>query len=282
LKLGVSIFITDISVRPDRLAQEVEARGFNSLYVSEHTHIPIGRRTPWPPAGHELPEEYKRTYDPFVSLTAAAVVTEKIRLGTSICLLAQRDPVITAKEIASLDHLSGGRFSFGIGFGWNEDELEDHGVVFRDRWDVVRENMMVMLALWSPVPKGYEGKFARVLPSWAYPKPFSGVRPPVMIGGRAGPRLFKHISEYADGWLAMGGGGVRKELPMLRHAEETAGREPGSLSVSIMSDAVPDKVKYFADLDVTETLCLLPSGDEQTVLKALDELAPLVEWSSTT
>jgi len=279
MNIGVTIFITDRSVRPDRLGAAVEDRGFQSLYVSEHTHIPTERRTPWPPYGDDLPEEYKRTYDPFVSLTAAATTTERIRLGTSICLVAQRDPIVTAKSVASLDDYSRGRFTFGVGFGWNVDEIADHGVDFKQRWDVVREHMLVMRALWADEPTGFEGSYARVSPSWAYPKPVDRPQPPVLVGGRAGPRLFRHIAEYADGWISMGGAGVRAALPALRAAEAAAGRPEGDLSVAIMSEADPAKLAYYAELGVSEVICVLPSDDERTVLDRLDSLVPILEFA---
>ena len=276
MRLGVTMFVTDRSIGPDALAREIEARGLDSLYVPEHTHIPVGRRTP-APMGEPLPEEYHRTYDPFVALAAAAAVTTRIRLATGICLVAQRDPIVTAKEVASLDHYSGGRFVFGVGFGWNEDELEDHGVAMGDRREVARDKILAMQALWADEPEGYDSTRARVAPSWAFPKPVQRPRPPILIGGGAGPKLFAHIAEYGDGWIPIGGAGVRDSLPALRAAAEEAGRDPSSLQVVIFF-AMPtrDKLEYYRELGVTEVVSALPSAGPDKVLPLLDRYAELV------
>jgi probable F420-dependent oxidoreductase len=276
VRLGVTMFVTDRSIGPDVLAREVEARGLDSLYVPEHTHIPVARRTP-APMGEPLPEEYRRTYDPFVALTAAASATTRIRLGTGICLVAQRDPIVTAKEVASLDLFSGGRFTFGVGFGWNEDELEDHGVALSERRDVAREKVLAMQALWADEPEGYEGKHATVSPSWAFPKPVQRPRPPILVGGGAGPKLFAHIAEYGDGWIPIGGAGVRESLPALHEAAEKAGRDPATIGVAIFF-AMPtaEKLEYYRQLGVTEVVSAVPSATADTVLPLLDRYAQLV------
>ena len=276
MRLGVTMFVTDRSIGPDALAREVEARGLDSLFVPEHTHIPVGRRTP-APMGEPLPEQYRRTYDPFIALTAAASATSRIRLGTGVCLVAQRDPIVTAKEVASLDLYSGGRFVFGVGFGWNEDELEDHGVAMSERREVARDKVLAMQALWADDPAGYEGKHVRVSPSWAFPKPVQRPRPPILVGGGAGPKLFAHIAEYADGWIPIGGAGVRESLPALHEAAEKAGRDPATIEVMIFF-AMPtaDKLDYYRQLGVTEVVSALPSDTADTVLPLLDRYAQLV------
>ena len=276
MRLGVTMFVTDRSIGPDDLAREVEARGLDSLYVPEHTHIPVGRRTP-APMGEPLPEEYQRTFDPFVALTAAASATSRIRLGTGICLVAQRDPIVTAKEVASLDFYSGGRFVFGVGFGWNADELEDHGVSMGERRAVGREHILAMQALWADDPQGFDGKHASVSPSWAFPKPVQRPRPPILIGGGAGPTLFSHVAEYADGWIPIGGAGVRESLPALRRAAEEAGRDPSAIEVVIFF-AMPtrEKLEYYREIGVAEVISAVPSATADVVLPLLDRYATLV------
>src|SRR6478609_3446922 len=226
MDLGLTIFATDQSMDIVELAREAEARGFTSLWTPEHTHIPTSRKTP-APAGEPLAEEYKRSLDPFVALTAAAVATERLRIGTGILLPAQRDPIVTAKEVATLDLLSGGRLTLGIGFGWNEDELADHGVAMRDRRAVVRDRIKAMQALWSDDVASFDGDHVHLPPSWAWPKPVqtgADGRPavPVLLGGAPGPKLFAHIVEYGDGWIPIGGSGVGKSLPVLRQGMEDA------------------------------------------------------------
>ena len=276
MQLGVTMFVTDGSIGPAALAGEVEQRGFDSLYVPEHTHIPIGRRTP-APMGEPLPEQYGRTLDPFVSLTAAATSTTRLRIGTGVCLVAQRDPIVTAKEVASLDALSGGRFVFGIGFGWNVDEMEDHGVTYQSRREVVADKIAAMKALWAPDPVGFEGTYARVEPSWAWPKPVQQPHPPILIGGGAGPRLFSAIASFADGWIPIGGAGIREALPALHQAAETAGRDPHTIRIVVFGALpTPGKLDYFAGLGVTEVVASLPSAGPDDTRAKLDRYAELL------
>ena len=277
MQLGVTIFATDLSMSPVELAHEAEARGFRSLYVPEHTHIPTSRRTPPPTGDAVLAEEYKRTLDPWVALGAAASVTASIRLGTGIALVAQHDPIALAKQIATLDRLSQGRVVLGIGYGWNEDEMESHGVDPRRRRAHVREVMLAMEALWSNDVASYEGEFVRFAPSWQWPKPVQRPRPPVLIGGAPGPKLFDAIAEYADGWIPIGGAGVREALPTLRDAMERRGRDPRALHVVPMG-IVPtrEKLDYYASVGVTEAVLRLPSASRDEVLPLLDGYAAFV------
>jgi len=272
MRLGITMFTTDRAMRPHELAVAAEERGFASVYVPEHTHIPIARTTP-PPTGEEtLPEEYARTLDPFVALAAAAVVTERISLGTGICLLAQREPLVTAKAIASLDHISAGRFVLGVGFGWNVEEAADHDVPWRRRREVVRDKVLAMQELWSRDEASYHGEFARFEPSWAWPKPRNRV--PILIGGAAGPVLFSHIAEYGDGWMPIGGAGVRAALPRLAHAYETAGRDPSTVTVIPFGTLpTPDKLDHYASLGIDEVVLRVPSGPRDEVLPPLDSYA---------
>jgi probable F420-dependent oxidoreductase len=270
MDLGLTCFLTDRSITPTALARAAEERGFSSVWLPEHTHIPVSRATP-APMGEPLPEEYRRTVDPFVAMATMAAVTERVRFGTGICLVAQRDPVITAKEVATLDHLSGGRFTFGIGFGWNVEELADHGVGFKERRDVGRERVLAMRRLWEDDEAEFSGEHVRLGPSWAWPKPVQQPHLPVVIGGAGGPVLFRHIAEYADGWLPIGGRGVRDALPLLQQAAEEAGRDPKELQV-IPFGTVPSqgKLEHYASLGITEVVLQLPSGPEDVVLAAID------------
>ncbi|MFD7122681.1 MULTISPECIES: LLM class F420-dependent oxidoreductase [Streptomyces] len=278
MRISTTIFLTDETVTPVRLARELEQRGFGGLYLPEHTHIPVIRSTPYPMGG-ELPREYGRTLDPFVALGQAAAVTERLALGTGITLVAQHDPIDLAKQAATLDHLSGGRFTLGVGYGWNVEEAADHGVEWSTRRDRVRDRMALMRALWADEPTGYEGAFGAVRASEAHPKPFQRPRGPVngprtLIGGGAGPKLFAHIAEYADGWLPIGGGGLTESLPKLRTAWEAAGRDPKDLQVvpyAVLPS--PGKLAHYADLGIEEVVLQLPPADEPEVLRALDAYA---------
>ncbi|MET8938105.1 LLM class F420-dependent oxidoreductase [Streptomyces rubiginosohelvolus] len=278
MRISTTIFLTDETVTPVRLARELEQRGFGGLYLPEHTHIPVSRRTPYPMGG-ELPREYGRTLDPFVALGQAAAVTERLSLGTGITLVAQHDPIDLAKQAATLDHLSGGRFTLGVGYGWNVEEAADHGVEWATRRDRVRDRMALMRALWADEPTGYTGASGSVQASEAHPKPFQRPRGPVngprtLIGGGAGPKLFAHIAEYADGWLPIGGGGLTESLPKLRAAWEEAGRDPKGLQV--VPYAVrpsPGKLAHYAELGIEEVVFQLPPADEPEVLRTLDAYA---------
>ncbi|CBG72253.1 MULTISPECIES: LLM class F420-dependent oxidoreductase [Streptomyces] len=276
MRISVTIFLTDETITPTRLARELEQRGFAGLYLPEHTHIPVERTTPYP-AGGDLPREYGRTLDPFVALGQAAAVTERLGLGTGITLVAQHDPIDLAKQIATVDHLSGGRLTLGLGYGWNVEEAADHGVTWRTRRELVRDRMALMRALWADEPTAYEGEFGSVRASSAYPKPVQKARGPVvgprtLIGGAAGPKLFAHIAEYADGWLPIGGRGLGEALPVLRTAWTDAGRDPAGLQVvpyAVQPSA--GKLAYYAELGIEEAVVQLPPAGEAEVLGLLDE-----------
>ncbi|MDJ0460689.1 LLM class F420-dependent oxidoreductase [Streptomyces sp. H27-C3] len=278
MRIATTIFLTDETITPVRLARELEQRGFDGLYLPEHTHIPVSRDTPYP-AGGELPREYGRTLDPFVALGQAAAVTERLTLGTGITLVAQRDPIDLAKQAATLDHLSGGRFTLGVGFGWNVEEAADHGVEWRTRRDLGRDRMALMRALWSAEPTAYDGEFGSVRASHAHPKPTQKPRGPVvgprtLVGGAAGPKLFAHIAEYADGWLPIGGRGLTESVPALRSVWEAAGRDPEGLQIvpyAVLPSA--GKLAHYAELGVEEVVLQLPPADESEVLRTLDVYA---------
>ncbi|SCD68078.1 LLM class F420-dependent oxidoreductase [Streptomyces sp. DvalAA-19] len=278
MRIATTIFLTDETVTPVRLARELEQRGFAGLYLPEHTHIPVSRRTPYP-AGGELPREYGRTLDPFVALGQAAAVTERIALGTGITLVAQHDPIDLAKQAATLDHLSGGRFTLGVGYGWNVEEAADHGVAWSTRRELVRDRLALMRALWSAEPASYEGEFGSVSASFAFPKPVRAPRGPVvgprtLIGGAAGPKLFAAIAEHADGWLPIGGRGLTEAVPKLRAVWEEAGRDPKDLQVvpyAVLPD--PGKLAHYAELGIEEVVLQLPPAGEREVLRVLDGYA---------
>jgi len=270
------MFSTEWSMPVHDLARAAEERGLHSLYVPEHTHIPTSRRTPPPTGDAELKEEYKHTLDPLVTLAAAAAVTDRIRLGTGICVVAQREPLVTAKAIATLDFVSGGRFEFGIGFGWNHEEMENHGIDVRRRRALVREHMLAMKALWTDDVASFDGEFVRFEPSWSWPKPSQRGGPPVLIGGAAGPTLFRHIAEYGDGWIPFGGAGVRAALPELHAAFEAGGRDPKELRiVPFGTFPEPAKLDYYATLGIDEVVLRIPNGDADEILPVLDEYATL-------
>jgi probable F420-dependent oxidoreductase len=277
VQLGVTMFATDRTMGVAELARDAEARGLASLYLPEHTHIPTSRATPPPTGDAELSDEYLRTLDPFLALTAAAAATERLRVGTGICLVAQRDPIVTAKEVATLDHLSAGRFVFGIGFGWNREEMADHGVDHRVRRALVREKVLAMEALWRDDEASFAGEHVRVAPSWAWPKPVQWPRPPVLLGGAPGPTLFAHVAEYADGWFPIGGAGVKAALPDLHRAADAAGRDPAELRV-VPFGTVPDrgKLEYYASLGIDEVVLRVPSAPRDRVLPLLDRYAAFV------
>lgn len=271
------MFATDLSMDVVELAREAEARDFESLYLPEHTHIPLTRRTPPPTGDRELAEEYKRTLDPLVALAACTTATETLRLGTGIALPAQREPIVTAKAIATLDRLSHGRFVFGIGFGWNQDELEDHGVSMAERRDVTREHVLAMKAIWAEDIAEFKGEHTVLQPSWSWPKPEQRPAPPVLLGGGAGPKLFAHIVEYGDGWIPIGGTGLKGAIPELRDLWAGAGRDAAALEI-VPFGSLPDpgKLEHFEAIGVTECVFRLPSAPRDAVLPVLDRWAALL------
>ncbi|MER8046137.1 TIGR03619 family F420-dependent LLM class oxidoreductase [Streptomyces sp. NPDC094032] len=273
MRISTTIFLTDETITPVRLARELEQRGYAGLYLPEHTHIPTERTTPYP-AGGPLPPEYGRVLDPFVALGQAAAVTERLLLGTGVTLVTEHDPISLAKRIATLDHLSGGRFTLGVGFGWNREEADDHGVAWSTRRERTREAMHLMRALWAPEPTAYAGPSGlSVRASHAWPKPAGGA-PRTLVGGAAGPKLFAHIADYADGWMPIGGRGLTQTLPVLRETWERAGRAPKTLQVVPFAiHPNPGKLAHYADLGCEEVVVQLPPGEEGEVLRALDGFA---------
>lgn len=281
MKLGVTIFPTDKAISPVLLAREAEERGFESLWLSEHSHIPASRRTPHGgvKGAGPLSEMYWRTFDQFVALSAAASVTSRIKLATGICLVAQRDPIWLAKEVASLDTLSGGRVLFGIGYGWNKEEMAHHGIAYRDRRRVLREKVLAMKSLWTEDEASYSGEFVHLEPSWAWPKPVQRPHPPIIMGGDAGPKTLAHIIEFCDGWMPLyGRHRVVDRIDALRVAAEDVGRDPAEIEIGVFSaPADLGKLEKLARAGVQRAVLGLPPAPAEVVLPMLDEYASLLE-----
>ncbi len=275
MHLGITMFATDTSIAPDRLAREVEDRGFESLFVPEHTHMPVDHSPH--PSGRGLPDEYKRTHDPFVALTAAAAATSDLKLGTGICLVAQRDPILLAKQAASLDRLSDGRFLFGVGYGWNRPEAQHHGVDFDRRRDVLREKVLAIRGLWTQEEAGFDGEHVSFAPSWSWPKPVQEPHPPILLGAAAGGSTFAHVIEFCDAWLPIGARPVFEDLPRLRQAAEDAGRDPDTISVTVYGTTPdPGRLVDLAEAGVERTVLWVPSVDATQALEHLDRHAALL------
>jgi probable F420-dependent oxidoreductase len=271
VRLGITSFLTDRDMAPAHLARAAEERGFHSLYFPEHTHLPV--RDDAPPAlveGVHL-DDYRRSLDPFVALAMAASVTGRIRLGTGVVLAAQHDPIVLAKQIATLDHLSGGRVVFGTGFGWNRAEAADHGVDFGLRREVAREHVLCMQALWSEEQAEFHGEYVSLDPCWSWPKPLQQPRVPTLVGGGATEKVFAAIAEYADGWMPIGGSGLAAALPALRRAVEERDRDPDRIRV-VPFGTVPteEKLAHFERLGIDEVVLRVPSGDADHMLATLD------------
>lgn len=277
MRIGVTIFATDRTMHPATLAPEVEQRGFDSLWFPEHTHLPVRRSEP--PAlveGVQL-EEYRRSLDPFVALAAASSVTTRIRLGTGIALVAQHDPIILAKAVATLDHLSGGRVVLGVGSGWNAEEAEDHGVPAGARRARLIEHVRCMQAIWREDEAQFDGPTVSLAPAYSWPKPIqrtddgaAGV--PVLFGGMAGPKLFAAIAETGHGWLPIGGAGIAAELATLRARVADAGRDPSALEVVPFGTVPsPAKLAHYAEIGVTEVVLRIPTAPDAEVQRTLDD-----------
>jgi probable F420-dependent oxidoreductase len=274
MKFGISTFVTDEGIAPGALARAIEERGFDSLFIAEHTHIPLSRKSPWPRGG-ELPRRYYRTLDPFITLTAAAAATKHLLLGTGVALVVERDPIITAKEVASLDLVSGGRMIFGIGVGWNREEMENHGTDPRTRGKLANERIRAMIEIWTKAEAEFHGQYVEFDPIGAWPKPVQKPYPPIYVGG--GSRAFDRIAEFGDAWLANGLPPGKLE-PMLAELRETAGRD---VPVSVFNaSSEPEDLEAYAQLDVERLLLGLPTQPEGETLDHLDNLAGVVKkWS---
>ncbi|HAO55264.1 MAG: LLM class F420-dependent oxidoreductase [Pseudomonadales bacterium] len=274
-KFGVSIFPTDYSIQPVEIAKEAEARGFQSLFFPEHTHIPTNRNTPFP-GGGELPKQYWHSHDPFVALGACAAVTSEIRLGTGICLIIERDPITTAKEIASLDMISNGRTIIGIGAGWNREEMENHGADFKNRWQIVKEKVEAMRAIWTNEEPEYHGKYVDFDPIWSYPKPIQDGGPPIWMGANS-KWVFERIADYADGWMPIGGLGSGN-MNRLKEALDSKNRKIEDLTLALFGGP-KDRAQIVGRIEqgFDEVIFSLPSEGPDQVLPLLDEYADIVK-----
>jgi probable F420-dependent oxidoreductase len=277
MHIGLTMFATEYAILIDELAREAEARNFESLWVPEHTHIPTSRRSPF--AGGELPEQYKHTLDPFVALTAAAAATKKLRVGTGICLIIERDTITTAKSVASLDLLSHGRFELGLGGGWNAEEMEHHGTVFQTRFKKLEEQVRAMKEIWTKDVAEFHGTFVNFDPIWAWPKPEQKPYPPVLLGGESRYTL-QRVVDFCDGWYPRGRA-PEKVLAGMKDLEALAaraGRDMKTITVSAFATP-PDKrvLDDFAAAGVTRSIFLLPPEPREKILPLLDQYAKLVK-----
>jgi probable F420-dependent oxidoreductase len=280
MDFGASMFFTDYSMTPVALAKALEERGFESVWAAEHSHIPVSRRTPFS-GGGDLPKQYYDAMDPFVVLTAAAVATKTLNVGTGVCLVNQRDPIQTAKLVASIDQVSGGRFLFGIGNGWNQDEMENHGTVFATRHKLVRERIEAMKAIWTQSKAEYHGEFVNFDPMMTWPKPVRKPHPPVIVGG-AYPYAARRAVRYGDGFMPLAGrpgttGDVFDVVAKFREMLKEAGRDPASCPVSL--SAAPDDLdtlKRYRDLGIVRVSVSLGAATEEAALPILDKWAALI------
>ena len=277
MDLGVCYFPTDYGIDPSELGRALEDRGFKSLYVPEHTHIPLSRRTPFP-GGGELPKRYSHTHDPFVALSFAAAATKKLVLGTGILLVPQHEPIVTAKAIASLDQLSGGRFVFGIGGGWNVDEMENHGATHGNRFKIMREHVLAMKALWAEEKASYHGEFVKFDPVWSWPKPKQKPNPPILLGGETDHTL-RRIIEYCDGWLPRPRGfDPVQGIERLHRMASEKKRDPKSLSVTVFGAPADSAVlASYAKAGIDGALLAIPDASRDEILRQLDQWAPLAK-----
>jgi probable F420-dependent oxidoreductase len=276
MQIGISMFLTDYAIHPGDLGRAIEERGFHSMWVPEHTHIPTSRKSPWG-GGPVLPDHYKQSLDPFLSLTAAAMTTSRIKLATGICLIVERDPIHTAKEVATLDYLSKGRVILGVGGGWNAEEMASHGTAYETRFELMRERIEAIKTIWTNDVAEYRGKFLNFEPMWCWPKPVQKPHPPIVLGG-GWPHAARRALAYGDGWMPIGG----RELDPLtvvsrfRQMAAEAGRDPASVPLSVYGpkhDA--DTLKRLRDAGVERTVLAVPTSSRDAALASLDACARL-------
>jgi probable F420-dependent oxidoreductase len=278
MRVGAFYFPTDYGINLAELGRALEDRGFDSLYVPEHTHIPVGRRTPFP-GGGELPKRYAHTHDPFVGLAFAAAATKKLKVGTGICLVPQHEPIVTAKAIATLDQLSNGRFVFGIGGGWNVDEMENHGARYETRFKMMREYVLAMKALWTQEEASFKGEFVNFEPVWSWPKPAQRPHPPIILGGETDHTL-RRVIEYCDGWFPRPRGGFDpvQGVARLRQMAQAKGRDPATLMTIVFGAPNDAKVlESYEKAGIESALLAIPDDSPDDILRYLDKIAPLAK-----
>ena len=277
MQIGIAMFVADYSIHPGELGAAIEERGFHSMWMPEHTHIPTSRKSPWG-GGPELPQHYKDTLDPFLALTAAAMTTKRIKLATGICLIVERDPIHTAKEVATLDYLSGGRVILGVGGGWNAEEMGNHGTAFETRFALMRERIEAIKAIWTQDVAEYRGTFVDIEPMWCNPKPVQKPHPPILVGG-AFPYGARRALQYGDGWMPIGG---RDQdpialLPRFRQMCAEAGRDPASVPMSVFGPKHDlDTLKRLRDAGMERTVLAIPTAGRDAALASLDACATLM------
>lgn len=284
MHFGASMFFTDYSMTPQALAKALEERGFESVWAPEHSHIPLSRKSPFIMGG-ELPKRYYDVMDPFVTLTAAAMATTNLKVGTGICLVNQRDPIQTAKSVASIDLMSEGRFLFGIGNGWNQDEMENHGTNFKTRHKLVRERVEAMKEIWTQSKPEYHGEFVNFDPMMTWPKPVQKPHPPILIGG-AFPYSARRAIRYGDGWMPQLTEKMQtpfaEQIPAFRQMAEEAGRDPATLSISVWGrQPNMEEIEGYEALGVERVCTSLESAKEDEILPVLDRWAPLIDRLKT-
>lgn len=276
MRVGAFYFPTDYGIDIAELARALEDRGFASLFVPEHTHIPVSRKTPFP-GGGELPRRYSHTHDPFVALAFAAAATKKLLVGTGILLVPQHDPIVTAKSIASLDQLSGGRFVFGIGGGWNVDEMENHGARYETRFRQMREHVLAMKELWTNDEASFHGEFVNFDPAWSWPKPAQRPHPPILLGGETDHTL-KRVVDFCDGWFPRPRPGFdpAQAVDRLRRMASEKGREFGTLSITVFgAPADAAALAGYEKAGIQSALLAVPDLGRDDILRHLDKVAPL-------
>jgi probable F420-dependent oxidoreductase len=280
MKFGVSMFFTDYSMGPVELATALEERGFESVWAPEHSHIPLSRTSPFPPGG-DLPKKYFDVMDPFVTLAAAAAATKSLKVGTAICLVVQRDPIQTAKAVASLDQISQGRFLFGVGAGWNAEEMADHGTTdFKGRFELMRERIEAMQAIWTKSKPEYAGKRVNFGPMMTWPKPVQKPHPPIIVGG-AFPYGARRAIAYGNGWLPHASrpsyGDITDKLPEFRRMAKEAGRDPADIPVTVYgAPEDSDKLKRYSDEGIERAIYEVASAKADEVMPVLDRIAALI------
>jgi probable F420-dependent oxidoreductase len=280
IQIGFFSYNSDFGTRADDLARAIEERGFDSFWVGEHTHIPASRETPFP-GGGELPKAYYHFMDPFVSLSMAAAATKTLKLGTGICLVIEHDPIVLAKSVATLDHMSGGRFLFGIGGGWNKEEMENHGFPFDRRWKILRERIEAMKAIWTEEEASYKGEFVEFERIISYPKPARSPHPPVLMGGATDSSL-RRVARYCDGWMPIDllvGDNSSAMIARLGEAAAEAGRDVAEIELSIFcqGNRDPDSLKRYRAAGFTGAIVGLPNRDMDTIRGFLDGYVGLGE-----
>lgn len=279
MKFGIVSYNTEYGIRPDEAARAAEQRGYESIWLPEHTHIPLSRETPFP-LGGELPEEYKHFMDVFVSMTAAAMATTTLKVASGICLLVEHDPIVVAKAVATLDYLSGGRVLFGVGGGWNREEMANHGTRFEDRWKILRERVAAVKAIWTAEVASFHGEFVDFEPIWCYPKPVQKPHPPIYLGAVSKAGL-RRVVDYCDGWLLVDPNDDTLERAAQELDELCAarGRARADISMTVFATQAVDAalVERYAAAGVERVIVWLPPDSRDTALQVMDAAAPLIE-----